>query len=277
MLLFKVKKGYGERNKPKVKIQTYVKFSDSCKKIACAVASKFCIFAPMSIRENLQYINQKIQQACWANGRPADSVKLIAVSKTKSAEQIWQAYQAGQRLFGENYVQELLQKQSHPLLRNLEIQWHLIGHLQSNKAKHVAGKVAMIQTIDRFSLAQTLANYAAKRAQCIPILLEINISGEASKHGFKPDEVEGEAKKIFQLPNLALKGIMCIGSSDEQKARDEFKAMKRLFETLKQLAPKPETFTELSMGMSGDFEAAIAEGATMVRIGTAIFGERQSS
>jgi hypothetical protein len=95
MLLFKVKKGYGERNKPKVKIQTYVKFSDSCKKIACAVASKFCIFAPMSIRENLQYINQKIQQACWANGRPADSVKLIAVSKTKSAEQIWKPIKLG--------------------------------------------------------------------------------------------------------------------------------------------------------------------------------------
>jgi len=228
----------------------------------------------MSIRENLQQIRWKIQQACQASGRAAESVKLVAVSKTKSAEQIWEAYQAGQRLFGENYVQELLQKQTHPLLCNLEIEWHLIGHLQSNKVKHVVGKVAMIQTVDSVSLAQTLANYAAKRAQCVPILLEVNISGEESKYGFKPDKVEEEAKKIFELHNLELRGLMCIGSPQAQKAREEFKAMKQLFERVKCLSPKPEIFTELSMGMSGDFEAAIAEGATIVRIGTAIFGER---
>jgi pyridoxal phosphate enzyme (YggS family) len=238
------------------------------------VMSKFCIFAPMSIKENLQHIRQKIQQACQASGRAAESVKLIAVSKTKSAEQIWKAYQAGQRLFGENYVQELLQKQAHPLLHHLEIEWHLIGHLQSNKAKHVVGKVAMIQTVDSVSLAQTLANYAAKRARCVPILLEVNISGENSKHGFKPDEVEEAAKNIFQLRNLELRGLMCIGSPQAPKAKAEFKAMKQLFERLKCLSPQPETFTELSMGMSGDFETAIAEGATIVRIGTAIFGER---
>lgn len=228
----------------------------------------------MSVSENLRQIRQQIQRACERSGRAPESVKLIAVSKTKPAEQILEAYKAGQRVFGENYVQELLEKQSHPLLCALDIEWHLIGHLQSNKAKYVIGKVAMIQTIDTFHLAQTLSKRAARAAQSVPILLEINISGEESKHGFKPEEVCQEARKIFELPHLEPRGLMTIGSADERKARDEFRAMHALFEELRGVAPHPERFSELSMGMSSDFEEAIMQGATMVRVGTAIFGER---
>ncbi|MFN3387081.1 MAG: YggS family pyridoxal phosphate-dependent enzyme [Candidatus Thermochlorobacter sp.] len=228
----------------------------------------------MSVLENLRQIRQKIQRACEQSGRAPESVRLVAVSKNQSAAQILQAYEAGQRVFGENYVQELLDKQSHPLLCALDIEWHFIGHLQSNKVKHVVDKVAMIQTLDSLHLAEVLSRRAAQSAQRVPILLEINISGEKSKHGFKPEEVYSAARKIFELPYLELRGLMTIGSADNEKARDEFKMMKALFEDLKRLSPCPETFSELSMGMSGDFEEAIAAGATMVRVGTAIFGER---
>lgn len=228
----------------------------------------------MTITQNLAQIRSRIEVACAKAQRAPDTVKLVAVSKTKPAEMIREAYEAGQRIFGENYVQELLQKQAHPLLKALDIEWHLIGHLQSNKVKYVVGKVAMVQTVDSLKLAQELSRRAGQQGVRVPILLEVNISGEASKHGLKPEEVGSIAKEIFQLPNLSLQGLMTIGTAELEKAMEEFAAMKQLFEETKQLAPAPETFTELSMGMSGDFEHAIANGATIVRIGSAIFGER---
>ncbi|MCS7013115.1 MAG: YggS family pyridoxal phosphate-dependent enzyme [Chloroherpetonaceae bacterium] len=228
----------------------------------------------MTIAQNLAQVRSQIEAACQQAGRAANTVKLVAVSKTKPAEMIREAYEAGQRIFGENYVQELLQKQAHPLLHGLDIEWHLIGHLQSNKVKYIVGKVSMVQAVDKISLAAELSRRAGRQNQCVAILLEVNISDESSKYGFKPEEVCAAAKEIFTMPHLSLKGLMAIGSPELEKAEKEFAKMKCLFDDIKRLAPQPETFTELSMGMSGDFAQAIAAGATIVRIGSAIFGER---
>jgi pyridoxal phosphate enzyme (YggS family) len=228
----------------------------------------------MTIAQNLSAVCSQIRAACSAANRPSDSVKLIAVSKTKPAEMILEAYRAGQRIFGENYVQELLEKQAHPLLKDLDIEWHLIGHLQSNKAKYVVGNVAMIHTIDKASLAAELSKRAIKKSVWISALLEINISAEASKHGLSEATAIDEAKKIFELPNLSICGLMTIASPYRERAAQEFQAMQHLFENIKSISPTPEKFTELSMGMSSDFDLAISTGATMVRVGTAIFGER---
>ncbi|MCS6988154.1 MAG: YggS family pyridoxal phosphate-dependent enzyme [Chloroherpetonaceae bacterium] len=226
------------------------------------------------IADNLKRIKAEIAEACVRAGRAPESVKLIAVSKTKPASDVLKAYEAGQRVFGENYVQELLAKFADATLQNLPIEWHFVGHLQSNKARYLAEKIAMIHGVDKLSLAEEISKRAKQRNRSIPILLEVNISNEVTKHGLKPDALFAEAEKIFPLPNIELKGLMTIASPDREKVKSEFKEMRRLFEKLKSLAPKPDQITELSMGMSGDFDIAIEEGATLLRLGTAIFGER---
>lgn len=226
------------------------------------------------IEENLKRINAEIAEACARAGRAPESVKLIAVSKTKPASDVLKAYEAGHRVFGENYVQELLAKFADEALQRLPIEWHFVGRLQSNKARYLAEKIALIHGVDKFSLAEEISKRARQRNRVIPILLEVNISNEATKHGLKPDALFAEAEKIFPLPNIELKGLMTIASPDRTKVKAEFKEMRRLFERLKTLAPNPNQITELSMGMSGDFDIAIEEGATLLRIGTAIFGER---
>jgi len=226
------------------------------------------------ISENLARINDIIAQVCENAGRKREEVKLIAISKRKSAEAIFEAYQAGQRDFGENYVQEFLEKVENPLLANAQPQWHFTGHLQSNKIKYIAGKVAMVQTIDKLSTAEALSKRAEKDDLVIPILLEVNVSDEDSKYGIAPENVLFETEKIHELPNVALHGLMTIGSPDLNDASKEFQQMRKLLEEVAENSPNPEQVKELSMGMSQDFDIAIEEGATMVRIGTAIFGER---
>lgn len=228
------------------------------------------------IKENLIRIQSQINDACIRAGRNPAHIKLIAVSKTKPASDVYEAFQAGHRVFGENYVQELLTKFADETLHSLPIEWHFVGHLQSNKVRYLAEKISMIHGVDKFSLAEEIAKRAKKYNRTIPILLEVNISAEASKHGLSPDKLFQEAEKIFTLPNLQVKGLMTIASPDREKAKQEFKQMRLLFEKLKSLAPDAEQITELSMGMSGDFDIAIAEGATLLRIGTAIFGERRT-
>ncbi len=228
------------------------------------------------IEENLKRVKEQIAEACVRAGRTPESVKLIAVSKTKPAADVLRAFQAGHRVFGENYVQELLTKFADEALQTLPIEWHFVGHLQTNKVRYVAEKVAMIHGVDKLSLAEEISKRAKKHNRTIPILLEVNISAEASKYGLSPETLFQEAEKIFTLSNLELKGLMTIASPDRQKVKAEFKQMRALFEKLKSAAPRPEQITELSMGMSGDFDIAIAEGATLLRIGTAIFGERHT-
>ncbi|ACF14115.1 alanine racemase domain protein [Chloroherpeton thalassium ATCC 35110] len=227
-----------------------------------------------AISENLARINDIILKVCENAGRKRDEVKLIAISKRKSAEAILEAYQAGQRYFGENYVQEFLDKVEHPLLANLEPEWHFTGHLQTNKIKYIADKVAMVQTIDKFATAEALSKRAEKEGLIVPILLEVNISNEDSKYGVMPEDLLFETEKIHELPNVAIHGLMTIGSPDLSDVGKEFQQMRHLLEQIAENSPNPEQVKELSMGMSQDFDIAIEEGATMVRIGTAIFGER---
>jgi hypothetical protein len=226
------------------------------------------------ILNNLQHIHNSIHHACAQAGRDPGSVQLIAISKRKSAEAIRQAYEAGQRVFGENYVQEFLEKKNDPLLNECDIEWHFTGHLQSNKIKYIIDEVQMIQTIDKRSTAETLSKRAQSAGLMMPILLEVNISGELTKGGFSPENLFEEAEQIAHLPNLSLKGLMTIGSPDLDVVGREFARMRLLLEDLARRSPQPAEVCELSMGMSQDYEIAIQEGATMIRLGTSIFGAR---
>jgi len=227
-----------------------------------------------SIASNLEVIREQISSACHKAGRRDDEVMLIAVSKTKSAVAIREAWEAGQREFGESYVQEFLDKLETPELSGLPISWHFIGHLQSNKVRQIADKVSMIHGIDKLSTAEELSRRAVQHNQQVDYLLEVNVSRESTKYGLDPSSVLQTAEACFGLPNVRLRGLMTIASPDPSEARREFAELRQTLEKLRQNAPDPSQLTELSMGMSGDFEEAILEGATMIRIGTAIFGWR---
>lgn len=225
----------------------------------------------ISIAENIAQIRKRIEIAAEKTGRNSSSVKLVAVSKTKSAAHIREAYEAGQRAFGENYAQELKEKSQE--LADLDIEWHFIGHLQKNKAKLVAPVAACVETIDSIELAEMLNRRAARRISC---LIEVNTGGESAKSGIAPAEIFGLARKVLALPNLNLCGIMTIPpyDPDPEKSRPYFKQLKIILDSLNADLPIENPLRELSMGMSHDFETAIEEGATIVRVGTAIFGER---
>ncbi|MBV5319406.1 MAG: YggS family pyridoxal phosphate-dependent enzyme [Chlorobium phaeobacteroides] len=227
-----------------------------------------------SIASNLNRIREQIGTLSVKAGREPSDVRLIAVSKTKPARLVREAFDAGQIEFGESYVQEFLEKRDDPLLQGLPLQWHFIGHLQSNKIRSIAGKVALVHGIDRLSTAAELSRRSMQQNLHTEFLLEVNTSGEQTKYGISPDALLSEAEKIFKLPNIALRGLMTIASPDTDLARKEFRELRNLLEALKKNAPDPTLLTELSMGMSQDFESAIEEGATIIRIGTAIFGWR---
>lgn len=227
-----------------------------------------------AIASSLAAVREEIAAACIRAGRNPDEVRLIAVSKTKSAEAIREAWEAGQREFGESYVQEFLEKQAHPLLGELPISWHFIGHLQSNKIRSIAGRVAMVHGIDRLSTAEELSKRAMQHGIDIDFLLEVNVSRESTKYGLDPSMVMQTAEACFRLPNIRLRGLMTIAAPDPAEARKEFAELRLLLGELRTIAPDPTLVSELSMGMSQDFEEAILEGATMIRIGTAIFGWR---
>lgn len=227
-----------------------------------------------NIADNLAVVKDQIASACHKAGRRPDEVRLIAVSKTKSAAAIREAWEAGQRDFGESYVQEFLDKLEDPQLSGLPIAWHFIGHLQSNKVRQIAGKVSMIHGIDKVSTAEELSKRAAQQGIDIDYLLEVNVSRESTKYGIEPSSLLSAAETCFRLPNIRLRGLMTIASPDPDLARREFSELRECLEQLKSSSPDPSLLTELSMGMSQDFEEAIMEGATMIRIGTAIFGWR---
>ena len=224
-----------------------------------------------SIAANLQAVRARIAAACIAAGRQAESVQLLAVSKTWPAARVREAAAAGQRSFGENYVQEGADKATE--LADLGLEWHFIGPLQSNKTRQVAESFAWMHSIDRLKIAERLA---AQRPPGLPPLqfcVQVNVSGEASKSGCTPEEAVALAHAAAMLPNLCLRGLMAIPepTDDDRLLRSRFALLRQLRDRLNAEGLSLDT---LSMGMSEDLEAAIMEGATMVRIGTAIFGKR---
>jgi PLP dependent protein len=226
----------------------------------------------MSIAENLAGIQLRIRAACERAGRDPATVLLLPVSKGHSAESIEQAAALGLHIFGENKVQEARAKIPQCSSR---LQFHMIGHLQSNKARDAVQLFSCIQSIDSIALAEEVNKWAEKLSKRVPILLEVNTAGEASKFGFSPDHLPVEA--INQLPRLELQGLMTIApySPTPERARPYFQRLRELNEDCSQKLGAP--LPHLSMGMSGDFEIAIEEGATIVRIGTALFGPRSYS
>jgi hypothetical protein len=227
----------------------------------------------MSIAQNLQTILERIDQAAQACGRDPKSIRLVAVSKTKPASAVQEAFKAGQILFGENYVQELTEKA--PALGQGP-EWHFIGHLQSNKAKPAALHSHVVETVDRLKLAKALDRHAGEAGKTLGVLLQVNVGEEMQKSGCTEDDAKELALKVAELPNLELKGLMTLPPFFDQpeKVRPIFAKLYRLAQNLAKDLPQG-AMDELSMGMSGDFEAAIKEGATLVRVGTAIFGARE--
>ncbi len=226
-----------------------------------------------SIAGKLQQVHQRIGAACVIAQRPVQSVTLLAVSKTFGVESVREAHGAGQRAFGENYVQEALVK-----VRSLGdlrpgIEWHLIGPLQSNKTREVAATFDWVHSVDRLKLAERLSTQRPPGLPPLQVCLQVNISGQASKSGVAPAEVSGLARAVAALPGLRLRGLMAIPEpvADPVAQRQPHRALRALLEAL---CAEGLALDTLSMGMSDDLEAAIAEGATIVRVGSAIFGPR---
>lgn len=226
-----------------------------------------------SVIGNLQGVHSRITQACAAAGRPVDSVTLLAVSKTFPAAAVRDAFGAGCRQFGENYVQEALDKIAALADLRSQIVWHLIGPLQSNKTRPVAEAVDWVHSVDRLKIAQRLSEQRPAHLPPLQVCLQVNISGETSKSGLAPDEVPAVAEAVAALPRLRLRGLMAIPgpAADAAGQRAPHRALRELLVALNAQGLALDT---LSMGMSADLEAAVAEGATIVRVGTAIFGGR---
>ena len=225
------------------------------------------------ITENLEQVRKNIDEACRMAGRDPKEVTLIAVSKTKPVSMLKEAYDAGARCFGENQVQEIMDK--HPQLPE-DIQWHMIGHLQRNKVKYIVDKVSMIHSVDSLRLAQTIEQEAAKHNVCVPVLLEVNVAQEESKFGLKMDEVLPLIETIADFPHIKVQGLMTIAPYVEnaEDNRDFFRQLKKLSVDIEAKNINNVSMSVLSMGMTGDYQVAVQEGATMVRVGTGIFGER---
>jgi pyridoxal phosphate enzyme (YggS family) len=227
----------------------------------------------MTIAAGLADVKSRISRAAEAAQRDLATIKLIAVSKTKPASAIREAYAAGQRDFGENYAQELAQK-ADELADLPDLRWHYIGHLQSNKAKVIARVASIVHTVDTVGLAKELAKRAAKEPRLegvgLPVLVEVNVGGEPQKHGATPGELAAILDAVSAEPALRLSGLMTMPPHDLEGARRAFEALT----SLRKLHGGRTRLPELSMGMSDDLEVAIACGSTMVRVGTAIFGAR---
>ena len=221
------------------------------------------------IHDNLQAVRGRVAHAATAAGRDPLSVTLLAVSKTQPAALVEQALAAGQRAFGENYVQEATEKMD--ALKGAPAEWHLIGPLQSNKTRLVAARFDWVHSIESGKIARRLSEQRPGGMPALNVLIQVNVSGEASKSGVAPEQVAGLAADISTLPNLKLRGLMAIPEPGAARAR--FRDVKNLFDKLK----VEFGLDTLSMGMSDDLEDAITEGSTMVRIGTAIFGARRTS
>lgn len=227
----------------------------------------------MTISRNLETVKERIRRAAEKAGRDPLSVRLVAVSKTRPAADVAAAFRSGQVIFGENYVQELVEKFT---LVQEPVQWHVIGHLQSNKVKYIAGQVALIHSVDRLSLAQEIDRQWRKLGKTCDILIQVNISGEVTKSGTTEEGALQLVRECAALEKVRVKGLMTMPAffDDPEAARPYFAELRRLSEVIAAERIPGVEMKELSMGMSGDFEAAIQEGATLVRVGTAIFGER---
>ena len=226
------------------------------------------------IRENLNLVEKNIDAACSRSGRAREDVTLIAVSKTKPIEMLREAYDSGCRDFGENKVQELVEK--YDQLPG-DIRWHMIGHLQRNKVKYIVDKVYMIHSVDSLRLAEEISKEAVKKNVTVSILVEVNIAGEESKFGTTAEEVVSLVQNIANLPNVLVKGLMTIAPYVEnpEENRLYFANLKQIYVDIIHKNIDNVCMEELSMGMTGDYEVAIEEGATYIRVGTGIFGERQ--
>ena len=228
------------------------------------------------LADNYRQVLNNIQDACQAVGRDPKEVTLVAVSKTKPVEMLQQVYDAGARVFGENKVQEIMDKSDYV---PGDIRWQMIGHLQRNKVKYIVDKVDMIHSVDSYRLAQTIETEAAKKNVTVSVLLEVNVAEEESKFGLKMDEVLPLVQQISELPHVQVKGLMTIAPfvSNPEDNREIFRKLKKLSVDIEAKNINNTTMSVLSMGMTGDYMVAVQEGATMVRVGTGIFGERDYS
>ena len=228
------------------------------------------------LKDNLQEVEERIQAACRRAGRDRSEVTLVAVSKTKPVETLQEAYDLGVRVFGENKVQEIREKYE---ALPKDIEWHMIGHLQTNKVKYIVDKVRLIHSVDSLRLAEMIEKEAEKQDRIVDILLEVNVAEEESKFGLRTDEVLPLAEKITELSHIRLRGLMTIAPFVEnpEKNRVIFANLHKLYVDIKEKNIDNGTVSILSMGMTNDYEVAIEEGATMVRVGTGIFGARDYS
>lgn len=226
------------------------------------------------LAENIKTVEKNIKEACARANRSASDVTLIAVSKTKPVDMLCEVYDTGMREFGENYVQELVEK-----IDRLpkDIHWHMIGHLQTNKVKYIVGKTALIHSVDSLHLAKEIEKQAAKNNVIVPILIEVNIAEEESKFGIHKEETIALVREVAQMEHVHIRGLMTIAPYVEnpEDNRPYFKEIRQLSVDIKEENIDNVDMDVLSMGMTGDYMVAIEEGATLVRVGTGIFGERQ--
>ena len=227
----------------------------------------------MSVCENYRVVEEKVENACKRAGRNREEVTLIAVSKTKPVSMIEELLPLGVRDFGENKVQELTAKEEE---LPKDIHWHMIGHLQRNKVKYVVDKVCMIHSVDSLRLAQEISKEAVKHDLVMPVLVEVNVAGEESKFGVSVEEAPSLVEEISKLPGIHVNGLMTIAPyvEDPEENRSVFRNLRKLSVDIGEKNFDNVTMNVLSMGMTGDYEVAIEEGATHVRVGTGIFGER---
>ena len=225
------------------------------------------------IRENIEHVRENIRAACEKSGRKAEDVTLIAVSKTKPVSMLQEAYECGCRDFGENKVQELVEKWEQ---MPKDIRWHMIGHLQRNKVKYIVDKVHMIHSVDSLRLAEEISKEAGKKGVTVSILIEINVAEEETKFGTTCEDAVQLVEEIAKLPHLVIKGLMTIAPYVEnaEENKQYFEKLRQIYVDINRKNIDNVYMTELSMGMTGDYETAIAEGATYIRVGTGIFGER---
>lgn len=230
-------------------------------------------YEPGIVTENLKIVEERIENACRRSGRNREDVTLIAVSKTKPVSMIQEAYDAGIRVFGENKVQELTEKYGE---LPSDIQWHMIGHLQRNKVKYIIDKAALIHSVDSIRLLETIDKEAAKKQMTTKVLLEVNMAKEDTKFGLMPEEVMGFIDKVPEFKHVSVEGLMTIApnTDDPETNRQFFSALRKLSVDIADKNIDNIHMGVLSMGMTNDYEVAIEEGATMVRVGTGIFGKR---
>ena len=225
------------------------------------------------VAENLVQVQKNIEESCKKVNRDPGEVTLIAVSKTKPVEMLQEAYAAGARVFGENKVQEIVDKYDQ---MPADVQWHMIGHLQRNKVKYIVDKVAMIHSVDSLRLAQTISHEAEKQDLDVPVLVEVNVAREESKFGVTTEETIALVEEMSKLPRVQIRGLMTIAPfvEDPEDNREIFRKLKQLSVDIAAKNINNVNMSVLSMGMTNDYEVAIEEGATMIRVGTGIFGER---